>query len=103
MESVQITMAERFGVAGYWLNDAAALSIQGKSEEALARLEQAIEDGYRLKLWYHLELDPNFDNVRGLSAFADLRRHTESLIAAEAEEATALRKALKIGKPRDKN
>lgn len=87
---------ERFGVAGYWLTDAAALSIQGRPKEALARLERAINDGYRVKLWYHFELDPNFDNLRGLPAFDELHRQVRSLIDAEASEAESLRKALKI-------
>ena len=87
---------ERFGVAGYWLNDAAALAIEGRTEEALARLKEAIDDGYRVKLWYHFELDPNFDSLRGLPAFDELHRQAKSLIDAEASEAESLRKALKI-------
>ena len=46
--------------------------------------------------WYHLELDPKFDNLRTPPSFDDLRHQAKWLIDAESREAEALPTALKI-------
>ncbi|MEO1246381.1 MAG: winged helix-turn-helix domain-containing protein [Pseudomonadota bacterium] len=86
----------REGIFGYWLTDVAALSIRGEHDRALNRLEEAVEDGVRILLSYHLDIDPNFAALREQPRFPALREKVGLLVRAEAEKAESLR-ALRAG------
>lgn len=86
----------RLGTQGYWLADVQALAIQGRSDEAVERLESAIDEGYRIRLWYHLYLDPNLDNLRELPAYQALLERVDVLVATEFAHAVALRDTLQL-------
>jgi len=87
---------QRGGTFGFWLTDVSALALQGKTRDAIARLRQAIDSGYRIKLWYHLYRDPNFDSIRNDPEFLKLRSRSEELIREQAEKYAALNTSLQL-------
>ncbi len=61
----------RMGVSGFWVNDVRALALR-QPERALEMLREAIDDGWRFHVWYHMEIDPNLDSIRGTREFDEL-------------------------------
>ena len=86
----------RLGTQGYWLADVQALAIQGHTDAAMRRLEDAIDEGYRIRLWYQLRQDPNLDNIRDLPAYRDLLAEVDTLIDAQVASAETLRETLRL-------
>lgn len=80
----------RRGQQGFWLTDIGALAIRGEHEVALTKLEQAIDAGFRLKLWYFLDVEKNFEGLRELPRFQLIREKVAAIILAEAEKAAAI-------------
>ena len=77
----------RLGFTGYWLTDVGALAIRGEHDKALDTLEAAIDSGYRLRLWYFLDIDKNFDALRELPRFGAIRDEVRAIIREEMEQA----------------
>ncbi len=74
----------RFGVAGYWLNDVRALTLKQQPERALQSLREAIDDGWRFQVWYHMDMDPNLDSIRGTDEFDQLNALVRADLDAQA-------------------
>ena len=96
-QALELTSTRQRGrTFGYWLADVSALAVQGKGSEAIARLSEAIDSGYRIKLWYHLYMDPNLDSIRDDPEFLQLRDHTEELIQEQSRKYAALSNSLNL-------
>ncbi|MDH5312145.1 MAG: winged helix-turn-helix domain-containing protein, partial [Gammaproteobacteria bacterium] len=96
-QALEVTATrQRGGTFGFWLADVLALALQGKKEEAITRLQEAIDSGYRIKLWYFLYMDPNLESIRDDPAFLQLRSHTEKLIQEQAEKYAVLSASLNL-------
>ena len=89
----------RFGVSGYWVNDVRALALRPSPELALARLREAIEDGWRLHTWYHMDLDPNLDSIRGTSEFDELHATLVADLEAQARNVRDMRASGELMSP----
>ncbi len=75
----------RLGVNGYWLNDVRALTLKQQPELALERLREAIDDGWRFQVWYHMDLDPNLDSIRSTEEFIELNARLRADLEAQAQ------------------
>ena len=75
----------RLGVSGFWVNDVRALSLQSRPELALARLRQAIDEGWRFHTWYHMDVDPNLEAIRGTREFDELNAMLIADLESQAE------------------
>ncbi|HNP64149.1 MAG TPA: winged helix-turn-helix domain-containing protein [Woeseiaceae bacterium] len=80
----------RFGQLGYWLTDVGALAIRGEHDEAIIKLEQAVDEGFRIKLWYYLDIERNLEGLRELPRFQLIREKVAAIIQSEAEMAAAI-------------
>lgn len=80
----------RLGIAGYWINDARAYAVQGNSEKALDALRTAVDAGWRLHTWYHLDLDPNLESIRGTPEFAEINALVKADLEQQAERVREL-------------
>jgi TolB-like protein/Tfp pilus assembly protein PilF len=82
----------RLGPSGYGIADVLIYALQGKTEAALAKLRQAIDQGWRESWWFYLEHDPNLDSLREEPEFqamleevrADMRKQLAHVRAMEA-------------------
>ena len=77
----------RLSFTGYWLTDVGALAIRGDHEQALDRLEAAIDGGFRIKLWYFLDIEKNLEALRQLPRFMAIRDKANGIIRDEVEKA----------------
>ncbi len=75
----------RFGVNGFWLNDVRALTLKQQPELALERLREAVDDGWRFQVWYHMDLDPNLDSIRSTEEFIELNARLRADLEAQAQ------------------
>ncbi len=83
----------REGIFGYYLTDVSALTIRGDHEAALQRLEEAIDGGFRVRVWYTLDYDQNLEPIRDLPRFQAIREKHQRAIDLEAERARSMRAA----------
>jgi TolB-like protein len=85
----------RLGFRGFGIGDVEALALSGKREEALARLREAVDAGWRSPWLSHawgLASDPYLENLRNDARFramvaetdADIARMRERAVLAEA-------------------
>lgn len=80
----------RLGTAGYWINDARAYAVQGNTEKALDALRTAVDAGWRVHTWYHLDLDPNLESIRGTPEFAEISAFVKADLERQAERVREL-------------
>ena len=50
------------------------------------RLGEAIEDGWRFQVWYHMDMDPNLDSIRGTAEFDRLHEIVRADLDAQAQQ-----------------
>ena len=86
----------RLGVGGYWVTDVHIYALQGRPEQALDALQQAIDDGWRLLVWFYLEIDPNVDSLREIPRFTKLYAELKADLAEQAERIRALKESGEI-------
>jgi tetratricopeptide (TPR) repeat protein len=81
MEVVQ--KIPRLGFGGHWISDARILAVQGNTDQALAALQQAIDEGWRM-LWRSiLKYDPTLISLHGNSKFQAIIAELEADMAAQ--------------------
>lgn len=61
----------RMGYFGFHHRDIEVHALEGRADEALAALEQAVEDGWRAHWRLYLEHNPNLAELREVPAFTD--------------------------------
>ena len=83
--SALIQGMHRLGHTGYGIADAQIYTLQGKTDEALAALRQAIDDGWRQYWWYHAEHDPNLDSIRNEPKFQAMMDEIRTDMAVQLE------------------
>jgi len=81
----------RMGGAGYWVSDAQIHALRGKKDRALIALATAVADGWRVKTWYHFDLNPNFDSIRREPEFQRLRTLVNDDLARQAQRVEELK------------
>jgi TolB-like protein/tetratricopeptide (TPR) repeat protein len=62
----------RLGTNGYEIADVQILALQQRPKQALAALQQAIDEGWRVLTWFQLKHDPNLDSIRHYPEFQQL-------------------------------
>jgi tetratricopeptide (TPR) repeat protein len=75
---------------GHWVSDVRIYALQGKTEEALAALRQAINEGWRVYWWYFLEHDPILDSIRDEPKFQAMLEEVKADMAAQLERVRAM-------------
>ena len=68
----------RLGFRGFWMEDARIAAIRGDREEALERLEAAVDAGWRNLWWFYLWHDPAFAGIRSEKRFQALSHRVEA-------------------------
>ena len=86
-----IETVPRLGTDGYWITDVRIYALQQRPQKALAALRQAIDEGWRVLVWYYLEHDPNLDSIRDEPEFQRLYAELRADLAAQAERVEDLR------------
>ncbi len=81
----QISETIRVGFFGFWISDVQILALQGKTDEALTALRQAIDQGWRTDWRYFFYVDPNLDSIRDQPEFQVLLREIKQDMAAQLE------------------
>ena len=81
----------RLGGDGYWVADVQIHALRGDIARALAALEAAITEGWRVKTWYHLDLNPNLESLRDNPEFIRLRNLVREDLARQAERVRQLK------------
>ena len=79
----QISRKIRVGYDGYGVSDVQILALLGRSDEALAALHQAIDEGWRVDWQYFFDIDPNLDSIRDHPSFLQMRSKVAQDIAAQ--------------------
>ncbi len=87
----------RLGTNGFWVNDARIYAIQQRPERALGALRSAVEAGWRLHTWYHLDLDPNLEPIRGTPEFAEISTLVRADLERQAERVRELEASGELG------
>jgi hypothetical protein len=80
----------RLGIKGYGIADVEALALLGRRDEALARLREAIDAGWRTswpRYGWHLADDPYLAGLRSDPRFGAMVAETEADIARMRERA----------------
>ena len=79
------------GSANYPLGiaKADALSLLGRSNEAIAELERVVAEGWRMRWRYDTQFNRNLDSIRDKPQFAVLVSHIEADLAEQARQLAA--------------
>ncbi len=83
----------RLGVDGYWIADVRVHAIRGDVQQAVAALERAVDEGWRLLTWYHFNLDPNLEVLRDDPGFQALKARVEQDLARQARRVRELQQS----------
>ncbi len=82
---------------GHWISDVQILALQGREQEALARLREAVDEGWRSLWWYYLPSDPNLASIRSAPAFAAITQEVRADMARHMKEIRQLERSGEIG------
>jgi len=91
-----IQTKSRLGVSGYWVTDVHIYALQNRPEQALDALQLAIDEGWRLLVWFYLETDPNVDSLRGIPRFVKLYSSLKEDLAEQKKRVRALKESGEI-------
>ena len=75
----------RMGVNGYGIADVRILAVQGKGEQALAALRQAVDEGWRIAWRNSLQYDPTVLSLHDEPGFQAIIAELEADMAAQLE------------------
>jgi TolB-like protein/Flp pilus assembly protein TadD len=81
----------RLGFAGYGIEDARILALQGEPDAALTALEEAVQAGWRLYWRFYLEFDPVFESLRDDARFRSIVDTVRVDMAEQLERVRAAR------------
>lgn len=81
----------RMGNDGFWVADAQIHALRGDTELALNALGNAIAERWRVKTWYHFDLNPNFESIREEPEFQRLRKVVNDDLARQAQRVRELK------------
>ena len=81
----------RLGTSGYWITDVRIYAQQQRPARALRALRRAIDEGWRVFVWYYLQYDPNLDSIRDLPEFRQLYDELQADLATQAKRVEDLR------------
>ena len=82
---------------GHWISDVRIYALQGKTEQALAALRQAIDEGWRVYWWYYLEHDPILDSIRDEPEFQAMLEEVKADMAEQLQRVRAMQASGDIG------
>lgn len=74
----------RHGTNGYWIADVRILAIREDRDLAIEHLRQAVDEGWRVLVWYYLDLDPSLESIRGEPDFKKIRERVQLDLNAQA-------------------
>ena len=73
----------RNGCCGFGIADVEILAISGRPEEAVTRLGEAFESGYRHNWWWQTLRNPNLESLQDRSDYQELVRRFAKRAAVE--------------------
>ena len=79
-----ISESPRLGISGYLIMDVEILALQGRTDEALTALREAIDAGWRGN-WWLARHDPNLDSIRDHPDFQAMMAELEADMAAQRQ------------------
>jgi TolB-like protein/Tfp pilus assembly protein PilF len=83
--------------SGHWISDVRIYALQGKTEQALAGLRQAIDEGWRIYWWYYLEHDPILASIRDEPEFQAMLEEIKADMATQLQRVRAMEASGNIG------
>ena len=75
----------RLGTSGYWIADVRLYALQDRPQLAIAALRDAIDDGWRILIWYYLDHDPSLHSIRDTPEFEQLHQQLKVDLAMQAK------------------
>ncbi len=79
----------RLGEFGYWVTDARIAMLRGDVESALGLLQQAVDEGWRFRWRYYLEVNNVLELLRSSPRFGAIYQQIASDMAAQLERVRA--------------
>jgi TolB-like protein/tetratricopeptide (TPR) repeat protein len=86
-----IESISRLGTEGHWIADVQIFALQQRPQKALDALRLAIDEGWRVLVWFYLDHDPNLDSIRDEPEFERLYAQLRTDFAEQAERVDDLR------------
>ncbi len=68
---------------GYGIADVKIYALQGEKQKALSTLRKAIDEGWRLRWWYYLRLDPGLESLHDEPKYQAMVAEIEADMAAQ--------------------
>lgn len=78
-----IETIQRLGFFGSGISDVQIYALQGQTAEALAALQQSIDEGWRVLWWYYLKHNKNLDSIRDEPEFQAMVKEIEADMAEQ--------------------
>lgn len=88
-----IATLNRHGTNGYWIADVRIYALQKREQRAIQALREAIDEGWRVLIWYYFDHDPNLDSIRDSPEFENLHQQLKADLALQAGRAKDLKAA----------
>jgi TolB-like protein len=70
---------------GYWVSDVQILALQGRKADALAALQEAVDEGWRSLWWYYLRHDPSLESIRDEPEFKQALAEIAADVSAQMD------------------
>ena len=68
-----------------WIADVRLYALQDRPQLAIAALRDAIDDGWRMLIWYYLDHDPSLHSIRDTPEFEQLQQQLKVDLAMQAK------------------
>lgn len=86
-----ISTMPRLSLDGFWIADVQVHALMGNFDLALLALQSAIDEGWRIKTWYHFNYDPNLEAIRELPEFLRLQELVQEDLKQQAQRVAQYR------------
>jgi len=80
IESGKVT---RLGIGGYGIADVQIYALQGKQQQALTALRQALKQGWRGFWWFYLKHNPNLESLQDNTEFQTMAQNIELFMTSQ--------------------